>query len=161
LNGKFKQAVIIEENIKQVAANSFHKIDGLAHQRVAEAILAAIHPAELQRQPYHTTAEKCQQYYLIDSKNKKLKSKLATQTKKGLGLSPNWSFKHRRRLVGGANPANCIGVRQVKHIVDAIQRCAQANAKEPLSPVSVRSALERGDYHFGYYQDRSVVVFGG
>ena len=48
---------------------------------------------------------------------------------------------------------------QVRTMVEAIEACQPRESGRDSGRVGVRSAAERGDYHFGYMPGRSVTMF--
>jgi len=156
LNDSFKFPSEIAKNIDSVVKSTFYKIDGYAHKRVADAILKAIESANS-----NMSIGKCHdpmygRYY------KTLKGRVDLCIRRILGLSVHWSFRHWRNIVNKLewdHSKKYFDADRVKIIVDAIDECAQSGSKEPLRKVGVVSAQERGDYHFGFMQGRSVALF--
>jgi surface carbohydrate biosynthesis protein len=146
----------IARNVDQVVEKTFYRIDGLAHQRVADAILKATNS----RGP-SPSISKCRDFMYSGNKTT-FKARLSAHIKKILGLPPYWSFRRWKSVVGEFEwdrSDKYFDVNQVKAIVDAIQECAPSEPKESQRKIRVQSAQERGDYHFGYLQGRSVALF--
>ena len=156
LNGNFKLPSEVAGNMEKVVEQTFYKIDGCAHKRVADAVLDAVNSAKSS-----TSIDKCRDF-AYDVNHGSLKARVVTSIKKTLGLSPHWSFKRWKNVVGELawdHSEKYFDADTVRAIVDAIQACIQAERGEPSRRVGVRSSQERGDYHFGYRQGRSVTVF--
>ncbi|MDY6876668.1 MAG: surface carbohydrate biosynthesis protein [Chloroflexota bacterium] len=159
LGGTFQPPSEITRNIDQVVGKTFYRIDGLAHQRVADATLNALNATEP-----NLSIDKCRDFaYGLNRSGSSLKSIVAARLRETLGLPASWSFRRWANLTEDLSwwdrSDKYFDADQIRTLVTAIQACAQEGSKEPLRKVGVQSAQERGDYRFGYLQGRSVTVF--
>jgi surface carbohydrate biosynthesis protein len=156
LEDDFPLPAEVTANLQQVVDKSFFKIDGCGHQRVGDAILGAVDGAgaspgigACRRHTYRPAGPS-------------LRARLSARAKAMLRLPPHWSFKQRRSVLGELSwdrSDKRFDADQVRGMVEAIQACAAATAGRPLRRINTMPADERGDYHFGYEQGRSVAVF--
>ena len=159
LTGNFERPAYIQHRLEEVISEWFYRVDGRAHERVADCILRSL-SADGSRLRLH----KCRDLaYGLGSPGTSLRWRAQATLRKTLGLSVHWSFRRWAPVPADLswwdNSEKYFDARQVRILVDAIQACAQDGSKEPLRKVGVESAQERGDYHFGYLQGRSVTVF--
>jgi surface carbohydrate biosynthesis protein len=159
LTGNYERPTHIQHRLDEVISEWFYKVDSLAHERVADCILRSL-PADGSRLRLH----RCRNVaYGLGRSGASLKSKARATLLKTLGLTVHWSFRQWRPVLDDLawwdKSEKYFDVHQVKILVDAVQTCAQAGSKVPLRKIRVQSAQERGDYHFGYLQGRSVMVF--
>jgi len=157
--GRFQAPASIGERLAGVIHDWFYQIDGRAHERVAAAILQS-----LGTDGTGVRLDKCRDFaYGLGRPGTSLRWRARATLGKALGLSVHWSFRRwgpvLPDLSSWDNSGKYFDARQVRILVDAIQACAREHWKGPLCKVGVHSAQERGDYHFGYLQGRSVVVF--
>lgn len=160
LAGRFETPASIREQLEEVVHDWFFQIDGRAHERVADCILQSL-PAKDERQltKLRDFANRSHQ------QRRSVRSVTSAALRKLLGLPGNWSFR-RWAIVPPTVPVKppweqsgkYYDADQVRVLIDAIQACAQNGSERPLRKVRVQSAQERGDYHFGYLQGRSVAV---
>lgn len=161
LHGNFKLPSEVAGNIDRVVEETFYKIDGYAHKRVADAVLSAVNSATSR-----TSIYKCRDFTCGISRNS-LKARVVTSIKRTIGIPANWSIRYMRYFPGESMPVDLpwdnsdkyFDADVVKAIVDAIEACPEAERGERVRAVGVQSAQERGDYHFDYRQGRSVTVF--
>ena len=137
LNGNFKLPPEIAGNIKKVVAENFYKIDGYAHKRVADAILKAVYS----RTP-NPSLSKCSNlvYGVVD---KSLIGRATRSIRKGLSLSPHWSFRQWKNITGELawdHSEKYFDAEQVKSMMDAIVAGVHAASEEPRLRVGVQPA---------------------
>ena len=158
LTGNFVRPAYIQYRLDEVIHDWFFQIDGRAHERVAECILRNLPTEAGRRQLYQWRNS----YYGLRLQGKSLRSVTSSALKKLLGLPNGWSFR-RWDVVPASTPweqsEKFFDAEQVRALIDAIQVCVRDRSKEPPRKVGVLSAQERGDYHSGYLQGRSVTVF--
>ncbi len=159
LAGRFERPAHIQARLDEAIADWFYRIDGRAHERVADCILQHM-PADGRRERLHH----CRHFaYGLNSHWPDWNARVRVALKDRLGLSVHWS---RRGRVGVAQelatwPASekYFSATQVQTIVDAIQACGLGGPGSPQRRVGVAAAQERGDYYFGYREGQSVTVF--
>lgn len=154
LEGNFSLSSKIAEKIDKVVENTFYKIDGKSHRRVADAILKAVYSNNPQ-----PSVKKCHDF--IYGRAKSPTALLSISLKKIFRLSPHWSFKHWKNIIADLawdHSGKQFDVNQVRDIVNAIRECAQTDSRDQVRKVHVHSAQKHGDYLFGYMQGRSVIL---
>ena len=159
LTGNFERPAHIQHRLDEVIGEWFYRVDGQAHERVADCILRSL-PTNGRRR----RLRKCRDLaYGLGRPGTSLRWRARATLGKTLGLSVHWSFRRWGPVLADRSwwddSEKVFDAHQVRILVDAIQACAQDGSKEPLRKVGVQSAQERGDYHFGYLQGRSVTVF--
>jgi surface carbohydrate biosynthesis protein len=159
-NEEFTQPPEIMANIEKVIEDTFYKIDGLAHQRVADVIFDVV---------TSTTSKVSIRYcrdiaYGIDPKSRK--EQIMTAIRKNLGISVHWSFRQWKPIldelewdVSDRLAEKHFNASDVQNIIEAIQENAPLNSDESNRKVHVMPTQEGRDYRFGYMQGRSVVIF--
>jgi len=147
----------IKAALDQVIADWFHKNDGKAHQRAGDCILNT-----LEKNRRQVRLDRCRdKVYGRGGRGIPLKTRVVRSIKRTLRIPANWSLRHMRYStceLAWDHSEKYFDVAGVKAIVDAIAACPQGEGMEPLRMVSVESSQERGDYHFGHLQGRSVTV---
>ena len=71
--------------------------------------------------------------------------KLGQWARYALGLSPDWSLRRLQRVPFRQKSAKDFGVEEVTLLAQRIELASRLTGRE-LRPVSVRGAVERGDY---------------
>jgi surface carbohydrate biosynthesis protein len=157
MNGHSKQANGNRSALKQVIDDWFYAIDGLAHQRVASAILTHARNESLGR----VRLEKCRDIlYGLDQPETPIKAKVASAMRRRLGLPVSWSL-HRWRDVTDMSwdrSEKYFDAENVQVLVDAIWSCQKLVDSMPCANVAVTPAHEHGDYHFDHSTGRSVTI---
>jgi surface carbohydrate biosynthesis protein len=159
LSDDFECPAYIQHRLEEVIDEWFYRVDGQAHRRVADAILCALNGPG----PCLSINECRDMAYGLGRSGTSLRRRVGVTLGKTLGLSVHWSFRRWGPVLTDLSwwdtSEKYFDADQVRALVDAIQACAQDASKEPLRKVGVALAQERGDYHFGYLQGRSVTVF--
>lgn len=158
LTGKFEPPIDIQHRLDEVIGEWFCRVDGGAHERVANCIVRSLeaHGSQVRLNRCRDSA------YGLGHQGSSLKSAVTARLRKIVGLPIGWSFRRWRNEIGDLawdSSEKYFDADQVRTLVDAIEACTQDGSKESLCKIGVQSAQERGDYHFGYLQGRSVTVF--
>lgn len=156
--GQFEIPMSIRERLEGTIHDWFFKIDGRAHERVAEAILPRLDSGCRKK-----NLDACRNIaYRLEDPGCSWRSQVRVALRKTLRRSVHWSFQRWRNEIGDLPwdfTEKHFNAEQVRTIVDAIQIYAKDFWKGPQRKVGVRLAQERGDYRFGYLQGRSVTLF--
>ncbi len=145
LAGKPDWPAGMAETMGQVIENTFYKVDGLAHRRMAEAIWEAAkagpstQPAAMEAPP----------------EPKKTSPGLLTGLRRRLG---RWR-ESRRQVRAWDRSDKRFDVEQVGRILQAIESCAQPEVDGASAAIAVAAASERGDYRTEYAHGRTVTMF--
>jgi len=162
LEAVFRQQPIIPPAVRttldEVIRDWFHKIDGQSHQRVGQRILHSLQNGDGQ-----VDLKRCRRVvYGRGRAGAPLTSRLASRVREALGISMHWSFRrwrHEVPRVDWGRTEKYYDASQVRTMTAAIEACRGVDSGASLHRVEVQSALERGDYRFGYLQGRSVALF--
>lgn len=158
LNGGFEVPCDVRRATTSVVENTFYKIDGRGHQRVAEALLDVV--ADQQPRP---SKQKCRELAPKPA-NQSLRGRLSGGLKKVLNLPPDWSLRRWQRVPRVPRPLAWDSSDKYFDAaqVDAMIRAANESEVRDSAPfadqVQVMPAQDRGDYRFGYSDGRSVTV---
>lgn len=166
LEGRYQTPTEISRKLGEIIDEWFYRIDGEAHERVASVVMQQLDGTDggVDNVDNKAIVKKCRDlaYGWRIRKGPRFYLTGATSIlRKSLGLPMGWSFR-RWRNVGVERPwkeGKRYTVEQVRAIVDAVHERAQAQTDRPLHRVGVQASQERGDYHFGYLNGRSVTVF--
>ncbi len=148
LDGDFVMPTDVADAIARMTHQYFHVLDGDAHQRVADAMMATldgprtVDVAECTRLLYHFAGDQPRPVPVI----------AAGHVRRALRLTPDFSFRQLRRVPEQRWPrtAKYFGADHVQRLADAIG--AQARAREEgFGPVEVGLARERGECRDGYH----------
>lgn len=139
------------EMIDNVIGSAFFRNDGLAHRRVADAIMAS-----LDRSKRVDTAACRKLLYGLHHKGSTAQ-RLMNRTRYHLRLPPTFSFRNMK--VGSeTHPDEEHNVGRITALVDAI---ARAKAAENPAPVRVERAQDAGGYITSSYTGRSIAMTAG
>lgn len=128
-----------------VIPESFHTIDGLAHERVAAALATAA------QAPRRIRPDVCDRFlYRLQEATGSRGDRAGRLLRRRLGLNPNWSFRRMRVVPEAAwtTSDKAFGVAEVRSLVDRIQGVRGDPARA--SAVRVESAAERGEMVHGF-----------
>ena len=153
LNGTYTLPENITAKSGDVVENTFYKIDGCAHERVAEAIWNTV--IERRSRPDVRVCRELSRRAMDMS----LRGRAVRAVKGALGLPSDWSFRRMRRAprsLDWDSSGKKFDVERVQCIADAIRECAGRHSDGSFSAICVESARERGDYSFGFYEGRAV-----
>lgn len=146
LDGRFTLPAEIEANLQQAVENAFYKVDGCAHQRVADAILNALNASETPLSIHdcrHFT------YYGLRRAGRPWRWWAKAIALKALRPAARWRYGRR-----WDQSDKHFDAAYVQRIVSAIESVAPEASRR----VNVMSAREAGAYRFGYRHGRAVVV---
>jgi len=156
LEDRFQPCAAIGDRLTHLIEDWFFKIDGKAHERVADCILRS-----LPDDGASIRLQKCREMAYSGGQTSS-RSRLRGRLANALGVSVHWSFRRwadvMRDFSWWDRSEKYFDAQQVRSLVDAIQACSRDGSNSPLRKVNVQSAQERGDYHFGYLQGRSVTI---
>jgi surface carbohydrate biosynthesis protein len=146
----------VAEQLDAVIADWFYAVDGKAHERVADAILA--HAGDAGSRVPTSTARRIHRGQFRAPAP--LRKRIAGMVRAALNLPATWTGSARGN-VGGVrwdssgkhyDPAN------VRALVEAINEARTAAADHDPVPVDVLAAQAAGTYRFDYPAGRTVVV---
>jgi surface carbohydrate biosynthesis protein len=158
LGGRYAIPAEVRANLDAVIRDWFYRVDGGSHKRVAERIVASVRNGKA-----GVNLKRCRQVvYGRGRREAAFKSRVASQVREALGISVHFSFRRWRHEVphiDWGSSEKYYDAEQVGVIVDAIEACGAADPGRADRRVRVQSAAERGEYHFGHRQGRSVAMF--
>ena len=146
LDGGFRPGVDQQAAIDAVVRDWFFKADGLAHERVADAVAA-----ELSR-PSEVEHDVCRRLlYASGTSDEPLPARLGRLTRRALHLSPSFSFRQMRRVAPTAwqRTDKRFDAAEVQCLAARIEDAAHGRGEEP-QPVVIGASTSRGSYSFGY-----------
>ncbi|HEX5436201.1 MAG TPA: surface carbohydrate biosynthesis protein [Gemmatimonadaceae bacterium] len=127
-------------DIQRIVRDWFHRIDGLAYERVASAILEHLGTART------VDPAQCHRYlYGLGSARQHGRVRLSNRVRRTLGLPPEWSFRYMRPIPPEWKRDKRFGATDVRRIVARIHAAFRAGDAEP-RPVHVAAASDRGAY---------------
>jgi surface carbohydrate biosynthesis protein len=150
LSPPFVRPPQISAAIARITSDWFHRIDGRAHQRVADAILQAT--AGLAP---HVDRRLCSRYlYGVDGRWRPTSEHVARRARWLLRLRPEWSFRQMRAVPStfGKRTTKAFSHADVASLVSRIQR---ASSGRPSRQLSVESVSEIREYAHGF-QGRAI-----
>ncbi len=155
LEDRYTQPEEIQSSLQQVISNSLYRIDGCAHDRVADAILKATGGRRSS-----VAIKKCRERaFGMGRAGQPLKSRLAARVRFSLGLSSNWPFRRRQELSPDTLPWDSsekqYSASDAQRIVSTVETVAQETSRS----LKVVPAQEASAYQFGYTRGRSVAVY--
>jgi surface carbohydrate biosynthesis protein len=142
LAGTYRMPDGVRCAIDAVVADWFHRTDGSAHERVRDAVVAALDGRRM------VDERQCARYlYGLDTPRTSLGDRLAREVRYHARLSPDWSFRQFRTVpsTSWAQTDKFFGVDDVRALVARIEQ-AQAARGATTKRVVAASARERGDY---------------
>ena len=148
LEGRYAANPYLEDAKIKVISDWFHRIDGLSHRRVSEAIEEGL-PAE------RTVDERlCIRFVYEHSHQGSVVERLSARARAAFDLSPDWSFRRLRSV-----PA-LDWTRTAKHLdIDEVRELSRRI--EQISPIGgglrIALARENGDY-LRRYHGHSITV---
>jgi hypothetical protein len=155
VGGRLKVPEPVRRALDEVIGDWFHAIDGRSHERVAERILASVRDGG-----GGVNLRRCRQVvYGRGRRGAPFKSRVASRVREALGVSVHWSFRRWRHEVPDLDwhrTEKYYDAAAVRAVMEAIE---SAEGRGGACRIEVASAKERGDYHFGYMQGRSVTLF--
>jgi surface carbohydrate biosynthesis protein len=158
LEGRYTIPTDVRATLDEAIRDWFYRMDGRSHERVAERIVASVRNGE-----GGVNLRRCRQVvYGRGRKDAPLQSRVASRVREALGVSVHWSFRrwrHEVPHVDWGSSEKYYDADQVRVIVDAIEACDTAHRGRANQRVRVQSAAERGEYHFGHRQGRSVAIY--
>jgi surface carbohydrate biosynthesis protein len=144
LDGTYQRSAKLCSQIESVVHDWFHRSDGRAHERVAEAVARSWGGSRI------VDERLCKRYlYGLGVGPASLPVKLGKWARFAIGLSPDWSFRRRRRVPFRQKRAKDFGVGEVALMAQRIEVAWRETGRD-LRPVSVGAAAERGDYANGF-----------
>jgi surface carbohydrate biosynthesis protein len=147
--GTYAPTTELQHAIETTIYDWFYKIDGQAHKRVNEALLASLPD---RRCVNETLCSRI--LYGLDRPVSKLPSLLSPLLRYSLGLSPNWSFSQMRNVpsrgLRGLRKDKYFDATQVQQIIEHIKPIYQAKDSD-MKPVKAALSRERGEYLHNYY----------
>jgi hypothetical protein len=147
--GTYTPTPELQRSIETTIYDWFYQIDGQAHKRVNEALLASL-PA--QRGVDEALCSRI--LYSLDSALTDVPALLPRALRYSLGLSPDWSFSRMRavpsRGLAGLRKDKYFDEKDVRHFIDRIAPIFQA--EDPtIKPVMAMLSREHGDYLHDYH----------
>ena len=154
LSDRFVVPPWVKDSVERAVEEAYYKVDGCAHQRVAEAILDAIAANDS-----GVSIAKCRAFVSEQhSANTSARSLIGAAIRKSLGLPPTWSIRRWRNVeteIGWDRSGKRFGHQQVEALTDAIQASCETWSQN----VGVQPSRTHGDYLFNFPAGRSVTVF--
>jgi hypothetical protein len=147
LDGQFRLPNELLQNIAEVVEKWFYKMDGLAHKRVADAILSSLSTAT---QP---NRKKCLKELYKVSGARSLRT-LPNLIRYTLGLAPEWSFRRRTAFYH----LEFDEYFNLQAITDLVRAIGVAKADESKRRVNVSLANDGGAYLMPEYRGRAVIM---
>ncbi len=148
LAGEWVTPPALADAIATVTHDWFHRSDGQSHRRVAEVLMSEVVRSR------HVSLAACDRLLYIDPEGSGLGMLewMGSQVRRGLHLSPDWSFRRLQRAPDERwpNTAKYFGAEEVRTLSARIVAAARDNAS-PLGGmrVSVGLARERGECRRG------------
>ena len=155
--GQYSRPPKIGEEIEQVIRRWFHKTDGKAHQRIADAIMAHVQtvaPKEHLRQCRHFA-------YECDKQNLSLTTRCANDLRRLLNIPPDQSLRSLRRSrkpMSWDSSQKFFDAATVNRLLEELANLAAAKGKTQEMPLQAFSSQARGDYQLNQRLGRSVTV---
>lgn len=152
--GRFRLPSAVEAAVCDVIGAWFYRADGLAYQRVADAIMEVAQMAG----PVNRARCRRELYGFNDAHVSRI-GRAARRVRAGLNLSPDFSFRRLRATPPHrwAQSEKAFTVRGVEHLVRRIE-AARAKEGQPVRAVGVESAAARADF-LAPYQGYSVALW--
>lgn len=140
LDGSYRRSAAVSSQLESVVHDWFCSSDGRAHERVGEAIAHCFSQSRV------VDERLCRRYlYGLGGEPVPPAVKLGQWARYALGLSPDWSLLRLQRVPFRQKSAKDFGVEEVTLLAQRIALASRLTGRE-LRPVSVRGAVERGDY---------------
>jgi surface carbohydrate biosynthesis protein len=146
---------LVRGNLSTVISDWFHAADGLSHRHVGDAILDSF-----TRHASRVSLDHCRKVLDgLDQPAAGLSRRVRTTARRLLRRPPFWSFRHWSEVpdLEYETSPRFFDAAQVQSLVAALQPSA-SRLYPAWRPVQVHDARQRGDYHFGYTQGRSIVL---
>lgn len=143
----------VTNRVDGVVRGWFHRIDGGAAERVAEQVMKAC-------QDRPTVNERLCGRLLYSNGAAKLSftGRLTNELRRGLGLSPDWSFRRGRAIASSPRPDKRFDVAEVNEILGRI-RSSRIEQGRPGRRIMAESAASRGDY-LSSFAGHSITIHG-
>lgn len=151
--GSYRSPHAIQTAIRDVIGDWFYRNDGLAYERVSEAVVRFL------GQVGQVDERRCLRYLCgLDGSLRVGPRRLAGELRFALGLSPDWSFRHLRRrpVTEWTQTAKYFGVAEVKELIGYISDAHAARGRRT-RPVHVDAARESGEYLWSH-QGHSITL---
>jgi hypothetical protein len=149
LAGTFKMPVPLQRRIDEIIDEEFCGLDGMAHRRVADAVLESLEVSQ------RVDRGQCLRFLYELHHGKPLSMRrISNLTRYGLSLPVSWSFRGMRKDVSRRDERG-FGVDEVRDVVAAI---AGVLAPEERCGVDVRRAGKDGSYITRQFEGRAVVM---
>jgi surface carbohydrate biosynthesis protein len=156
--GRFQPLADVQRRLEGVIGDWFCRIDGCAHERVADRLLQSVPSGGRAARLRH-----CQATAYGRSGRSSLRQRARAALVGAFGLSVHWSFRKWANVTQGPTlwprPEKYFNAQHVAALMSAIQGCARNGSDQAGREVGVQAAQERGDYLFGYLRGQSVAVF--
>jgi surface carbohydrate biosynthesis protein len=139
--GRFQASPALAERVDRVVSEWFYRNDGLAHIRVADAVLARL------AGPRRVNEELCAGFLRAYQSERRHGMSLHHVARRFFGLPSGWSF--RRFRVVPSPPVKYFGVSHVQHLVERLA-LASGTPADPTAELNIRlddgapSAQENG-----------------
>lgn len=158
LEGRYQAPPALRQQLDQVIADWFHRIDGKSHERLTDRILERI-PAGSPRQRRRRCRDHA--YGVYASSPWKTRMHVALSDALGIPIQRTLDYWGRPRTDFSAWYASekFFDVQEVNLLMDALLACQQASAAPGARAIGVRSSRENGDHLFGYHDGQSVSLF--
>ncbi len=157
LSGTPLESKETDRQLAKVIDDWFYKIDGRAHERIAYAILDS-----LGSKRDAVRKGLCRELaYGILNPRRSWHWRARARARSVLRRSVHWSFLRWRddvRPMSWDQTEKYFDEHRVREILDEVE-IVTAGSGAPSKSVTVQSALDAGEYHFGYGQGRAVVVY--
>jgi hypothetical protein len=142
LDGSYAPSAELRAVRDDVISAWFHRVDGLAHRRVADAIAAHLPDTPEVRQSV------CARFlYGLDGSRRRLIERAGKLLRFGLRMAPDWSFREGRSRWGAdwLETDQYFGVAEIRASLDAVL-ARRAAADLPAEPIVVAQGRDRGDF---------------
>jgi len=148
LAGKYAPNPYLEDAKVKVITDWFHRIDGLSHRRVSDAIEEGL-PAE------RTVDERlCTRFVYEHAHQGSMVERLSARARAAFGLSPDWSFRRFRSVpaLDWTRTAKHLDIHEVRELSRRIEQISPFGGQ-----LHIALARENGDY-LRRYHGHSITV---
>ncbi|MCM3874381.1 MAG: hypothetical protein ND895_27135 [Pyrinomonadaceae bacterium] len=146
LCGEFRLPRPVKANVDSIVGEWFGRIDGLAHRRVAEAILSSLSSSTV------PDKHKCKRFlYRLPAKGSMLKSKSGDLFRYFLSLPAKWSFR-QWRAIHNTEMDEFFNETEIRNLLSAV------GDVQGFTNVDIARANDCGEYISSSFRGRAIVM---